>query len=76
MTPALYLWIDIDQAPRGPMLKSLVKRREQIVGDVVQMTFDQEHWNSVNPAEVPSIMQNDFMPDVEWSRNGPDAKSA
>jgi hypothetical protein len=29
----LFLWIDIDEAPRMPLLKSAVYRREQMVGD-------------------------------------------
>jgi hypothetical protein len=66
-----YLWIDIDEAPRGPMYKSLVKRREQIVGDVVQLTFDAEHWSSINPGEQPISLPADFTPDLEWRKNGP-----
>lgn len=72
----LWFWVDIDDAPRKPMVKSLVNRREQIVGDVVQLTFDSEHWNSIHPGEEPIIMPADFTDDVEWRRNGPDAKSA
>ncbi|MEX1254269.1 MAG: hypothetical protein WEE64_08000 [Dehalococcoidia bacterium] len=66
----LYLWVDIDDAPRAPMLKSLVNRREQVVGDVVQLTFDAEHWNRINPAEEPIVMPADFTDDVEWRREG------
>ena len=33
------LWIDIDEAPRKPMHKSLVNRREQMVGDGLQLTL-------------------------------------
>lgn len=72
----LYLWVDIDDAPRLPMWKSLVNRREQVVGDVVQLTFDAEHWNGINPGEEPIIMPADFTDDVEWRRNGPDTKTA
>ena len=45
----LHLWIDIDEAPRGPMLKSLVSRREQMIGDGLQLTYDAEHWKSGLP---------------------------
>jgi hypothetical protein len=66
-----HLWVDIDEAPREPMQKSLVMRREQMVGDAVQLTFDMEHWNRVNPAEEPIVLPMDFTPDVEWRRNAP-----
>lgn len=72
----LYLWIDIDSAPRYPMHKSLVNRREQIVGDVVQLTFDAEHWNNIHPDEDPIVLPADFTDDVEWRLNGEDAESA
>lgn len=72
----LYLWVDIDEAPRAPMLKSLINRREQIVGDVVQLTFDAEHWNSIHPTEEPIVMPTDFSDDVEWRKNSEDEKGA
>jgi hypothetical protein len=72
----LYLWVDIDEAPRGPMWKSLVNRREQIVGDVVQLTFDAEHWNSIHPKEEPIEVPADFTDDVEWRKNGPEELGA
>src|SRR6202030_4003527 len=65
----LYLWVDIDFATRSPMHKSLVNRREQIVGDVVQLTFDAEHWNRIHPTDEPIIMPADFTDDVEWRKN-------
>ncbi|MBB5351388.1 hypothetical protein HNR46_001624 [Haloferula luteola] len=70
----LVLWIDIDEAPRGPMLKSAINRREQVVGDLVQLTLDLDHWNRVNPAEDPIEMENDFTEDVQWRLNGGDAQ--
>lgn len=63
------LWVDIDQAPRGPMVKSFVQRREQMVGDAVQLTFDMEHWNRINPSEEPIQLPMDFTDDVEWRKN-------
>ncbi len=65
------LWIDIDEAPRGPMLKSLVNRREQMVGDGLQLTLDADHWNDINPGEEPLIMPMDFTDDVEWRKAAP-----
>ncbi|TNE40041.1 MAG: hypothetical protein EP347_04180 [Alphaproteobacteria bacterium] len=68
----LHLWIDIDEAPRGPMLKSLVCRREQMIGDGLQLTFDAEHWNRINSGDDPIEMDMDFTLDIEWRRNGKD----
>lgn len=64
-------WIDIDEAPRKYMQKSLVQRREQTIGDIVQLTFDAEHWNNAHPAEDPIVIETDFTPDVEWRKNVP-----
>jgi hypothetical protein len=68
----LTLWIDIDEAPRGPMQKSLVMRREQMVGDGLQLTLDADHWNSIHPTEEPIVLPMDFTDDVEWRKNAPD----
>lgn len=68
----LHLWIDIDEAPRSPMLKSLVKRREQMVGDGFQLTLDADHWNSIHQSEEPIIMPMDLTDDIEWRKNTPD----
>jgi hypothetical protein len=62
----LTLWIDIDEAERKPMLLSLVQRREQIVGDNLQLSFDMEHWNNINPKDEPIDLPLDYTPDVEW----------
>lgn len=64
-------WIDIDEAPRGPMQASLTMRREQVVGDVCQLTFDAEHWNRVNPTEPPIEIEQDFGLDVALRRKAP-----
>jgi hypothetical protein len=68
----LHLWIDIDEAPRGPMLKSLVTRREQMVGDGLQLTLDADHWNSINSKDEPIMLPMDLGPDIEWRKNAPD----
>lgn len=67
----IHLWVDIDEAPREPMLKSLTMRREQMVGDAVQLSFDAEHWNRVNSDKEPIPLELDFAPDVEWRKNSP-----
>jgi hypothetical protein len=66
-----HLWIDIDEAPREPMQASLTMRREQIVGDITQLTFDAEHWNRINPEEEPIQIEADFGLDVEIRRHTP-----
>lgn len=66
------LWTDIDQAPRHIAHKSFVQRREQMVGDAVQLTFDVMHWNRVNEAAEPINMPLDFEDDVAWRINAPD----
>ena len=70
------LWVDIDEAPRPRMVKSLIQRREQMVGDAVQLTFDAEHWNSVHPDEEPITMELDFTEDVEWRKNSEASEKA
>jgi hypothetical protein len=68
----LHLWIDIDEAPRKLMLKSLVMRREQMVGDGLQLTYDQNHWNSIHPNEEPIQLPMDLTDDIMWRKNAPD----
>ena len=67
----LHLWIDIDEAPRKPMYKSLIMRREQMVGDGLQLTLDQDHWNGIHPDEEPINLPMDFTDDIEWRKNAP-----
>lgn len=68
----LMLWVDIDEATRPQMHRSLNLRREQMVGDAVQLSFDAEHWNSIHPSEEPIEIELDFAPDVEWRKNSDD----
>lgn len=58
-------WFDIDEAPpRKHMLKSLKQRRDQMIGDGLQLTFDADHWNNTNPLEAPIVIPLDFTDDV------------
>ncbi|GMV31005.1 MAG: hypothetical protein AMXMBFR59_31300 [Rhodanobacteraceae bacterium] len=68
----LTLWHDIDVAPRRVAHKAFVQRREQMVGDAVQLTLDVNHWNRVHEREEPIVMPLDFADDVEWRLNSPD----
>lgn len=65
----LMLWVDIDEAPRMPMLKSLVLRREQMVDDGVMLTYDAEHWNRMHSDEEPIQIELDINLDVKWRMN-------
>lgn len=66
------LWVDIDEIDRGPMLKSLVQRREQMVGDGLQLSLDADHWNSIHADEDPINLSLDLTLDVTWRKNAPD----
>jgi hypothetical protein len=68
----LVLWTDIDVAPRYVAHKAFIQRREQMVGDAVQLTFDVMHWNRVNENAEPIVVPLDFSEDVEWRINAPD----
>lgn len=68
----LHLWIDIDEAERGPMLKSAVTRREQMVGDGLQLTLDLMHWNTVNSDKEPIELPMDLSFDVALRLHAPD----
>ena len=72
----LTLWVDIDDpsTTRKKMNKCLILRREQMVGDGVQMTLDADHWNNIHPDEEPIQMELDFTDDVAWRINTPKAK--
>ena len=69
------LWIDIDEAPRKPMFKSLMNRRDQMIGDGLHLTYDADHWNSIHEDEEPIDIPLDFTDDIEWRKNGPEEKA-
>ncbi|KVE81062.1 hypothetical protein WI99_25160 [Burkholderia cepacia] len=71
----LTLWIDIDEAPRHQMLKSLINRREQMVGDGLQLSLDADHWNGIHEGEEPIDIPMDLTDDIEWRKNAPDDES-
>jgi hypothetical protein len=70
------LWIDIDEAPRKIMVKSTVMRREQVVGDMVQLYLDLEHWNRTHPKDKPIVLETDVTPDVQERLAGPSESAA
>lgn len=64
------LWIDTDSAPRSRMVKALHRYREQMIGEAVMGTNTAEHWNSVNPGQLPLVFDTDLTEDVKWRLNG------
>jgi hypothetical protein len=67
-----FSWVDIDDATRPLMEKSVAHRREQMVGDGLQLSLDVDHWNRVHPTDDPLAIELDIGPDVEWAKNAPD----
>jgi hypothetical protein len=63
-----FVFVDIEDATRPQMHRSLTKRREQMVGDAVHLIYDAERWNSQHPDLEPIQMALDFGPDVEWRK--------
>ena len=63
-----FVFVDIEDATRPQMHRSLTKRREQMVGDAVHLTYDADRWNAEHPDLEPIQMALDFGPDVEWRK--------
>lgn len=62
--PNLFYYVDIDEATRIQMWKSSVHRREQMIGDGVNLVRDVEHWNRINPDQEPIQMEMDLTLDI------------
>ena len=71
---SLFVWIDINEAPRTMMLKSFNLRREQMVGDGLQLSYDEDHWNAHNPDKEKIQMSFDFGFDIELRKHAADAE--
>lgn len=65
------LWVDIDEAERRQMVKCLKMRRDQMLNDGLQLSFDTDHWNSIHAEEEPIVIDMDFTEDIEWRKNAP-----
>ena len=65
-----FSWVDIDDPKTKPtsMRASLVMRREQMVDDGLQLTFDMEHWNSIRPEADRIELPMDLTMDIEIRR--------
>ncbi|MBG53435.1 MAG: hypothetical protein CML99_13610 [Rhodobiaceae bacterium] len=60
-----FFWVDIEDATRQQMVRSSNRRREHVVGELTQHTFDLDHWAAINPDEEPITLEKDFTLDVE-----------
>lgn len=60
----LYLWADIDHAPRSFMVKSLAQRRKAIADDCFQAKMDVDHYNDLKSDQEPIQFVMDFTDDV------------
>lgn len=72
-----FFYIDIDEPSTKPenFRKSAVMRREQMVDDGLQLSFDIEHWNSLRPEQDHVFLPFDLQPDIEWRRAAMDGGS-
>ena len=65
----IFRWLDIDEdAPRNKMHKSVYNRREQMIGDGLQLVRDADHWNRIHPEERPIQPSLDFEDEISWRR--------
>ena len=67
-----FTWMHIHDVSRLIMRKALVHRREQMVGDGLQLTFDRLYWNKLHPEEESIELSMDLSPDIEWRLHTPD----
>jgi hypothetical protein len=72
----LVIWIDINEAKRRPMHRSLMMRRNQMIGDGLQLTLDADHWNRIHSDEKRIDIPLDFTYDIEWRKNSPEEKAS
>jgi hypothetical protein len=63
-----FVFVDIEDATRPQMHRSLNKRREQMIGDAVRLIDDADRWNSQHPNVEAIQIPLDFGPDVEWRK--------
>jgi hypothetical protein len=61
-------WGIMGFAHRSHMEKAFTQRREQVIGDCLQLQIDVEVYNEMNPAEKPIQLILDFKDDVAERR--------
>lgn len=62
------MWAMLQTAPRAHMQKAFTQRREQVVGDLVQLATDVEVYNEMHGDAEPIQLILDFTHDVEERR--------
>ncbi len=62
------IWAILGEAPREHMQKAFIQRREQIVGDCVQLATDVEVYNDMHGDQPAIQMMLDFRDDVAERR--------
>lgn len=63
-------WAIMKDAPREHMQKAFIQRREQIVGDCVQLNTDVEAYNAIHIEQRPIQMLFDFRDDIDERKFG------
>lgn len=63
------LWADMDTAPRSHMERAFAQRRQQVVGDCLQLKTDVDVFNDKRPDEEPINLVLDFTNDVDELQN-------
>jgi hypothetical protein len=61
----LFVWADIDDAPRSHVEKGTAQKRQQLVDDGFRLRMDVDHYNWAHPAEEPIQLILDITEDVE-----------
>lgn len=62
------MWAMIASAPRSHMHRAFTQRREQVVGDLVQLAVDVDVYNNMHKGEEKIQLVLDFTKDVEERR--------
>ena len=63
------MWATLGAADRDHMQKAFIQRRQQIVGDCVQLAIDVEVYNDMHKGQPPIPILFDFRDDVEERRH-------
>lgn len=66
----LTMWGILGYAPHSHMQRAFTQRREQVVGDLVQLHVDVEVYTEMTPHEAPIQLVLDFRDDVAERRAG------
>jgi len=61
----LFVWADIDDAPRSHVEKGIQQKRQQLVADGFRLRMDVDHYNWAHPAEEQLPLILDITDDVE-----------